>query len=549
LSGATGVIQQSIFSACRSRKDISEWVSIKMEKGDYPIRWLQVPDHCRLRLFSEEGAKLIHIGKRRQPLFILGEDSMLVLENLQINYKGKERFMFRGLKRNPRNIILENVKIERIKTISKTPSVASEVQPENPVTPKQLLDFLLKYISEYRKECKYLTGEPPEGAGYPPMLVNRAYIDSGRIRAYLLKDGVVIADVVETIPSPNYKIDDFMERIPTKLKATLEDGTSIEAATYKCSLQSFIRRITLGIFNVQRTPTSEYGRHSGLAKLTLQNVASKKERPVSSIIWFPYRDRAGLHPNNAWIYAFYDIRYDIAGAIAFSEKTGKVYELGEGKEIIAVPTETIWREYDIKTKLGAKLVKFSKDIEEFAFLLEDSKYTHEKKFLDYLDHHPHLLDLYAVYIEPQPFLKIPDPELSTIAGKGRLPDYIAKYRDDTYMLIEVERPSKPIFVGDDIRPSFQLTQAINQVSIWDEIIRCFGNYLQEYPGIRNHRSLVIIGREHAEKFQSPKKFREELNRINQLHSGSRISVITFDDLVERARIAIAKIKVLHSALG
>jgi len=305
--------------------------------------------------------------------------------------------------------------------------------------------------------------------------------------------------------------------------------------------------ITLGMFNLQRGPVSEYGKHGGLAKFTIQNATLKKERYVSSIVWYPYIDKAGWHPKNAWIYAFYDIRYDIAGAIAKSEKAGEVYELGEGKEIIATPTETIWREYDIKTKLGAKLAKFSKDIEEFKHLLEENQNAKEKKFLDYLDKHTHLLDLYAVYIKPQPFLKIPNSNLSTVKGRGRLPDYIAKHRDDTYLLIEVERPSKPIFVGQDPRQSYQLTQAINQVSVWDEIIRSFGNYLKEYPGIRNHRSIIIIGREHAQKFKSLREFRKELNRINQISPG--INVITFDDLVERARIAMAKIKALHSVLG
>jgi len=547
LSGATKIIQQSIFAACKEKKDISEWVSIKIRSGDYPVQWLQVPDDCKLRVFSGEGAKLIHIGKRRQPLFMLGKNSILKLENIEIAYKGKQRFLFRGLKKKPKNVILENVKITRIKTVHKGALVSTKIQPEESVSPKQLLDFLVKYISAYRKECSYLTGEPPEGAAYPPMLVNRAYVDSKRIRGYLLKDGILIADVVETKASKGYELDDSMERLLPKVKATLEDGTVIEVVKDKRSRQSFVRMITLGMFNLQRGPVPEYGKRGGLAKLTLRNDSLKKERYVSSIAWYPYRDRTGWHSKNAWIYAFYDIRYDIASAIATSEKAGQVYELGEGKEIVAVPTETIWREYDIKTKLGAKLAKFSKDIEEFKNLLEESESSKEKKFLDYLDKHTHLLDLYSIYIKPQPFLKIPNSKLSTVKGRGRLPDYIAKYRDDTYLLVEVERPSKPVFAGEDNRPSYQLTQAVNQVSVWDEIIRSFGNYLEEYPGLRNHRSIIVIGREHAQKFESPKKFREELNRVNQLYSG--INVITFDDLVERAQIAVARIKALQSVLG
>jgi hypothetical protein len=214
---------------------------------------------------------------------------------------------------------------------------------------------------------------------------------------------------------------------------------------------------------------------------------------------------------------------------------------------MATPSEQIWREFDVKTRLGAKLSKFSMDIEEFSQLLTKSWDSPEKKFLDYLDTHSHLLDLYAASIEPQPFLVIPDEALSTINGRGRLPDYIARYRDDTYLLIEVERPSKPIFVGHESQPSHELTQATNQVSQWSEIIRSFGNYLTKYPGIRNHRKLIIIGRENVGRFESPEEFRSELNRINQDHEDT--TIITFDELVERNRVAIARIKAIQSILG
>lgn len=545
LSDATSVIQPSIFSACKSKMNTSEWASIKFEAGEYPVRLLQIPDRCRLLLFGEDKATLVHKGRRRQPLFMLGESSILKLQDLEINYKGKERFMFHGRTRNPDNVVMENVKIRRI--IPLAHPTLPKARPEDPVDAKQLLSFLRRYVDSYRKECKNLTATPPDGAGYPTALLNRAYTDSRLIRVYLLRDGVVIADVVEAKPSEGYLLDNSMEIMPARLKETLVEGTDIEVVTAKHSLGNFVSMITLGMFNVQTNGEAiEFGRHSGFAKLMLRNDRLKKERPISYIAWYPYLDKGGWHPKNAWIYAFYDVRYDIAGAIAMQEKAGKVFKVDNGGEIVAIPTDVIWREYDIKTKLGAKLGRFSKDLEEFKRLLE-SKFSHEATFLKYLDDHPHLLDLYAVSIEPQPFLKIPEEKLSTIRGRGRLPDYIAKYRDDTYMLIEIERPDKPIFVGNDIQPSHQLTQAINQVSIWDEIIRSFGNYLVEYPGIRNHTSLVVIGREHCRKFSSMEEFRTELNRINQLHN--RINVITFDDLVERAEVAIAKIAAIQSALG
>lgn len=546
MSDATSVIQRSIFSACESEMHTSKWVSIKFEVESYPVRLLQIPDRCRVLLFAEEKATLIYIGKRRQPLFVLGEKSTLKLQNLEIDYKGKERFLFHGRRKNPDNVILENVKIRRI--VPSPLPAPHRTQPEALIDPKQLLNFLRQYIDSYRKECRTLTAEPPVGAGYPASLLNKMYTESKRIRAYLLKDGVVIADVVEVKPSEGYELDNSMEIMPAKLKDRLAEGTSIEVVPAEHSLGNFVSMITLGMFNVRiGGEVLEFGRRSGLAKLMLRNDRLKKERPVSCIAWYPYLDKGGWDPKNAWIYAFYDVRYDIAGAIAMQERAGQVFKVDKGGEIVATPTDVIWREYDIKTKLGAKLGRFSKDVEEFERLLEESRGSQEKRFLTYLDEHPYLLDLYAISIEPQPFLEIPEKKLSTVKGRGRLPDYIAKYRDDTYVLIEIERPDKPIFVGKDIQPSHELTQAINQVSVWDEIVRSFGNYVSKFPGIRNHRSLVVIGREHCSKFNSPEEFRTELNRINQ--QCNRINVITFDELVERARLAIAKITAIKSVLG
>jgi hypothetical protein len=276
LSDATSVVQRSIFSACESEKNTSKWVSIKFEVGGYPVRLLQIPGGCKILLFAEENAKLTHIGKRRQPLFVLGEKSTLKLQNLEINYKGKEKFLFHGHRNNPDNVILQNVKIRRIAP-SPLPAPHKR-QREALIDPKQLLNFLRQYIDSYRKECKSLTAEPPIGAGYPASLLNKAYTDSRRIRAYLLKDSVVIADVVEASSSKDYKLDNSMEIMPAKLKDTLAEGTNIEIVPAEHSLRNFISMITLGMFNVDiGGEVREFGRHSGLAKFMLRNERLKKE--------------------------------------------------------------------------------------------------------------------------------------------------------------------------------------------------------------------------------------------------------------------------------
>lgn len=442
---------------------------------------------------------------------------------------------------------LENVKINRIKGIS-VKSEATPTQIVEAVSVKQLLEFIKRYIESYCKEANNLIGEPPLGAGYPPSLVNRVYLDSRLIRVYLLKDSIVISDVVEIASSEGFKADKSMESLPAKLTEQFPDGTKMEIVPVNHTLQNFISIVTLGLFKIEAAKTiNEYGRHSGLRKFTIQNGALKKERHVSQIDFYYYLDKAGWDPKNAWIYAFYDVRYDIAGAIAGQEKVGHTYTVDGGGEITATPTDQIWLGYDSRIQLGSKITRFSKDIEDFERLLTECGNSPEEKFLDYLDAHLHLLDIYALSIERQPFIEIPEKELSTIKGVGRVPDYIAKYRDDSYLLIELERPSKPIFVGKDHQPSNELTQSLNQISSWDEIIRCFGNYLKKYPGIRNHQNLVVIGRESAQGFNSFEEFCSELNRINQQYKYTK--VVTFDELTERAKIAVAGIRAIQSSLG
>lgn len=548
LGDATSLFQKCITEGCKTKKSSSEWVTIGIKEADYPIKVLSIPDNCKVCFSSLTNSKISHINGEKKPLFILGKKSFLKLQNIEIKSKSKEFFLFRGFKKNPKNVFMKNVKIIRIKQ-KYLRSEATDTLTVDAVSSNQLLEFITKYVEAYRKEANSLIKEPPLGAGYPSSLVNRVYLDSRLIRAYLLNDAVVISDVIEHVSSEGFETDRSMEILHAKLSKQFLDGTKIEVVLVNHTLQNFISTATLGLFKIKaKESVNEFGKRNGLRKFLIKNSFLRKERYVSQIDCYHYLDKEGWEPRNAWIYAFYDVRYDIASTIATQEQVGKTYSVKRQGEIISTPTNLIWHEYDIKTKLGSKLIKFSKDIEDFEKLLIESGNSIEQEFLDYLDRNTHLLDIYAISIEPQPFIEIPEQELCTISGSGRFPDYIAKYSDDSYLLIELERPSKPIFVGKDNRQSHELTQSINQVATWDEIISCFGNYLKKYPGIRNHRNLVVIGRENSQKFDSIEEFNSELNRINRLYNG-RISVITFDELVKRAKTAVSRIRAIQSLLG
>lgn len=62
-------------------------ISIKLEKGDYPLRAIEIPKNSSLTLLSKDRVRLLFVGKRNRPMFILGDNSTLVLkEKLEIYY-------------------------------------------------------------------------------------------------------------------------------------------------------------------------------------------------------------------------------------------------------------------------------------------------------------------------------------------------------------------------------------------------------------------------------------------------------------------------------
>jgi hypothetical protein len=83
---STAALQQTID---RFRKDASGPVSatIKLEKGDYALRAIEIPKNSTVTLLSKDKVRLLYIGKRNRPMFILGENSSLILgEKLEIFY-------------------------------------------------------------------------------------------------------------------------------------------------------------------------------------------------------------------------------------------------------------------------------------------------------------------------------------------------------------------------------------------------------------------------------------------------------------------------------
>ncbi|MGI0084178.1 MAG: hypothetical protein ACREBQ_03760 [Nitrososphaerales archaeon] len=103
MSDATLALQRAISDACdRSRDDSTDLVSsVQVPKGDFAVQTLEIPRNSRVLIFSKDQVRLLYVGKRNRPLFVLQDNSALLLkEKLEIYYntnniRDASKFMIR----------------------------------------------------------------------------------------------------------------------------------------------------------------------------------------------------------------------------------------------------------------------------------------------------------------------------------------------------------------------------------------------------------------------------------------------------------------------
>lgn len=81
LEDATGELQEAISNAC------SQKLELRLQKGNYAVTSITVPANCNLTISSKDRVRILYTGKRNRPLFMLGENSHLILkEKLELYY-------------------------------------------------------------------------------------------------------------------------------------------------------------------------------------------------------------------------------------------------------------------------------------------------------------------------------------------------------------------------------------------------------------------------------------------------------------------------------
>jgi hypothetical protein len=93
IQDSTLLLQQTILQACKHareempNKDAVVNASINLEKGDYALQTIQIPKNSSVMLHSKDRVRLLYVGRRNRPMFILEQNSTLILrEKLEIYY-------------------------------------------------------------------------------------------------------------------------------------------------------------------------------------------------------------------------------------------------------------------------------------------------------------------------------------------------------------------------------------------------------------------------------------------------------------------------------
>jgi hypothetical protein len=339
--------------------------------------------------------------------------------------------------------------------------IAPDIAP-GAINVSDVVTYLAHYIIHYKiYYYKYFTAPPPQGAGYPLLNISPYYFQNN-FTCYLANDGAVIAvytgledETPDFLPKPkNTAIIDQGRFIPRDSNQQIsKEDLTIKTKYYDISLKELVTRLTRGflsyILNDERIIQqldSSFWNPITVRNLWLGNQELNEGRDYYYMEILFHVDKAAWDIRNILIRVFSDIRRDFALTIA---------NYGNENPIITYGTS-------FENLFYERLNELNKTIDEFQLLLDDSHYEDESIFHDFLKRHPILLDVYGESFKSKP--RFIYPEAESPLGKERVePDFIIRYPNNIYKIIELEKPSKDIATQKG-HTSVGVTQAAWQIA-------------------------------------------------------------------------------------
>lgn len=192
-----------------------------------------------------------------------------------------------------------------------------------------------------------------------------------------------------------------------------------------------------------------------------------------------------------------------------------IYTQGQKNHILGYPS---MKDFVIKSFRDSSIRINRKVITDFQNLLLDTDYK-EEVFQVYLKNHPALIDPLAKEVIPKQRL-----------GSDYITDYVIKKFNDEYLLVEIEKPTTPIFNKSNDFTS-QFTHALGQILDFQEWVESNIAYAQTLmPNIKSPQGLLIVGLSSSLSLIQQNK----LKRFNTNNQG-RMKVMTFDEIIENSK--------------
>jgi hypothetical protein len=438
-------------------------------------------------------------------------------------------------------------------------------------------EYLAKYTQQYRDEYARLTGSPPAGAGYPALDIS-PYLQSRRIECIVSPDGALVYAEGEppdyewwVAGGPAMMVDYEPSRTPQAVvdllkregiwgkpigiyrlvsKAVLPDvvwngriepiqeeasarlaATEIRVHRTDLARMEVVKRMTYGAF-VEildvRLPGPDapfWTKSLFVRRMGFMTADRVNRRFFAYMEVLHHGDPAAWDPRAIPTRVQVDVRRD------FGVTFGTVAEKASGGSMSFGGNAWVQPFFD-------RLTVLKKTLDQFAGLLEEKGDEAEGVFHAFLEANPILLDVYAEPVS-KPRWKYPPGE--SPLGKTHVePDFVLKYADGSYRLVELERPAKMLATAQG-QPRAEVNQAAFQIAEWRAYIANHYNLLRaSFPGIGvRNGGMIVISRSSAASFgagRDPRKYKELLG---SQYPG--IEIYTYDELLERARQAYTRL--------
>ncbi len=444
-----------------------------------------------------------------------------------------------------------------------------------PVAAEVIVEFLFAYAKQYREAYSRATSAPPAGPGYPSLAYS-PFLGASAFDVYLAEDGVAINHIGKepdyqwyVAGGPALKVDYEPTRTsPEVTEALKAEGilgkpigiyrivakTPIRQSVWRGKVPQIAREtqahdpeldVTLNLREVRASLAEvvnalSFGAYGHILDIHLPKPTSPIGQPhlvrnfgiftadLTGRRFFTHLEIHGQADSAAWdirtvaLRVHHDLRRDLATLLADpTQERGGSISLGGGPQWIEVYANRLELLREAIAALRAALQSHSEDV--------------ESTFHNVLVAHPLLLDVYGT-CESKPQFTYPAGTTSPIGKTSLEPDFLIRYPDRSYKLVEIERPSKNVATAQG-QPRADVAQAVFQCAEWRHFIKTHYQTLGDrYPDIHARcKTAIVMSRTNQLSFKgiedisSYKGLMMEQFKIDEFY--------TFDDLYDRARTA------------